>query len=488
MISDLGKSISSGYLLFFLNNVVALFLTPYMLKFISKEEYALYVLCVDFLAWFSFLEFGISKVAESRTGHLVSKSDKLGINKMFSTSLIFQIFIAIIIVPIFYFAMKFGMQLNNIPNLNIIILLFSFSAGLSVIRNLFSSLIIASGKIYLDNSIQFFINILNYILVLTLAPILGGLGLALISLFILILMLIRSQSRLKFLYPYLNLSSKMFDKKELRYILSNGLYFSIGSIATVLVSKIDSFVIGKYMELELVTSYFITIKLFFLVQKFIQILYSNYRPYISQFYGNANFEAIKIFYNTSSWFLYGLSTFLIGIAIFVNASFINFWVGKEYYFGEKFSILFGCYILFDLYTLPSRNILISSLFKIRSHSLARVLEGLFRLLFISLCIVDFQENLLPLSSLISGFLFGNYFFYVQVNKYFNQNGNIYPDKFIYFVVFNFISILFFLNFDLDFCIPYLFIIQSFFILVYTFKFQLPNLLILKELVNNYKNV
>ena len=69
--SDLGKSISSGYLLFFINNIVALFLTPYMLQFISKEEYGLYILCVDFLAWVSFLEFGTNKVVESKAGHLI---------------------------------------------------------------------------------------------------------------------------------------------------------------------------------------------------------------------------------------------------------------------------------------------------------------------------------------------------------------------------------------------------------------------------------
>lgn len=478
--SDLNKSIFSGYALFFLNNVVALFLTPYMLNFVTKQEYGLYIICVDFLAWFGFLEFGTSKVVESKTGHLISKDNKSGLNAMFNSAYYFQIGIGLLIIPLFYFSVKFGIGNNQIEHTNLIIFLFAVSAGLSVMKNLFSALIIASKKVYLDNSIQFFINILNYALVLSLTPFIGALGLAIISLFIVLLTLLRSGYRISKLYPYLSTSLKYFKTNELKSLFSNGFFFSVGSIATVLISKIDSFVLGKYMGLEMVTSFYITIKLFILVQKLIQILYNNYRPYISSYYGNEDFVGIKLFYNTTSWFLFGISTILIAITIYGNQYFVTFWVGQDYLMNMQFSILFGLFILLDLYTLPGRSILVSSLFRIRNHSFARILEGLVRISIVFLFITTLQQDVLPLSSVISVFLFGNVFFFYQVNAYFKKKLGEMPFPFIYIALINITMVLLLLFFNLNFYVPILLSIIGVAILIYSFRNEVENLKLLKE--------
>jgi O-antigen/teichoic acid export membrane protein len=478
--SDLNKSIFSGYALFFMNNVVALFLTPYMLKFVTKQEYGLYILCVDFLAWVGFLEFGTSKVVESKAGHLIAKDNQLGLIAMFNSSYYFQLFIGLLIIPIFYFSVKLGIGESQIEHTNLIILLFSVSAGFSVMKNLFSALIIASKKVYLDNSIQFFINVLNYILVLSLTPFIGGLGLALISLFIIILTLIRSRFRILQLYPYLSTSIKFFDSNELKSLFSNGIYFSLGSIATVLISKIDSFVLGKYMGLEMVTSYYISIKLFILAQKFIQILYNNYRPYISNYYGKGDFQGIRLFYNTTSWFLYSISTVLIAITIYINQIFVTFWVGKEYLMNIQFSILFGLFILLDLYTLPSRVVLVSSLFKIRSQSFLKILEGLVRISIVFLLIDIIEQDVLPFSSLLSGFIFGNLFFFHQIKLYFKENGGEKPFPFIFISMINLGIVLVLLLLKLNPYIPFLLLIIGSIMLIYSFKLELENLKLLRK--------
>lgn len=479
--SDLNKSIFSGYALFFLNNVVALFLTPYMLKFVTKQEYGLYILCVDFLAWVSFLEFGTSKVIESKAGHLIAKNNKSGLNSTYNSSFYFQLGIGLLIIPIFYFSVKLGIGSNHIEHTNLIILLFSFSAGLSVIKNLFSALIIASKKVYLDNSIQIFINILNYALVLSLTPFIGGTGLAIISLIIALLTLARSYYRVSKLYPYLSTSLKYFNINELKSIFSNGFYFSLGSIATVLISKIDTFVLGKYMGLEMITSFYISIKLFFLVQKFIQIFYNNYRPYISSCYGKEDFQGIRLFYNTTSWFLYGVSTVIIAIAIYINKIFVSAWVGKDYLMNEQFTILFGVYILLDLYTLPGRSILVSSLFKIRNQSFARLAEGFTRIAIVFVLIKLIKQNALPLSSVISGFVFGNLFFYYQINLYFKIKGldKAFPFIYISMIIVALVSVLLFLN--LSYYIPAILFIVGFFMLFYSFKYELENFKLFKKL-------
>lgn|GEM_PF-3278296 len=480
--SDLRKSIFSGYALFLLNNVVALFLTPYMLDYVTKEEYGLYIICVDFLAWVSFLEFGTSKVIESKAGHLLATNSQEEINVIFNSSFFFQIIIGILIVPLFYYSVKLGLGESEFANRNTIILLFSFSAGLSVFKTLFSSLIIASRKVHLDNSIQFFINIINYSLILLLTPFIGVIGLAAISLFISILILLRSNHRLRRLFPFVVISRESFNLKELESLFSQGVFFSLGSIATILVSRIDNFVIGKYIGLETVASYYVSIKLFMLVQKLIQILYNNYRPYISFLYGKKDFDGIGLFCNTSSWFIYGFSMVLIALTMIFNVFFVTVWVGKEFLLGQRFIMLFGTFILFDLFTLPSRSVLISSLFKIKIHSFSRFLEGGSRILilllfFETMCIIS-----IPLSSVISTFIFGNIFFHIQLKSYFSSTVVVVKSIFLMIPVLIITILLSLLFIDLEFIFPFLLLIMGCLVLIRSYFHEKSNLITLKNVL------
>ena len=92
-------------------------------------------------------------------------------------------------------------MMKQISEANILILLFSISAGISVFRSLYSAVIIATKKIYIDNYIQIGLNIFNFLLVILLMPTLKLLGLAYINLLIVVLILIRSHFRLKTFAP-----------------------------------------------------------------------------------------------------------------------------------------------------------------------------------------------------------------------------------------------------------------------------------------------
>jgi O-antigen/teichoic acid export membrane protein len=418
--SDLGKSISSGYALFLMNNVVALFLTPYMLQFISKEEYGFYVLCVDFLAWIGFLEFGTSKVLESKAGHLIARSETSKLRTSFNSAFYFQLVIAVLIIPVYYFLVHAGISSKSVPHLNVILILFSLAAGLSVFRNLFSAVIIASKKIHLDNRIQLMMNVLNYALVLSLTPFIGVIGLAIINLLVVILILIRSNYRLKQLFPDFHIAREHFDKQELKALFGQGIYFSIGSIATLVLVKMDSFVIAREFSLKQVASFYITIKLFALFQKVVQLFINNFRPHVAQLYGKSDFKHIQFVYEFVGRISISISAVGIAVILFINHVFIHYWVGDSFYLGEAFSIFYGCWIFLDLVTIPARTVLSAALFQLNYQSAFRVLEGGGRIVALILLIPIIGLNSLPLSSMLATFLFGILFFTFQMNRFLNQ--------------------------------------------------------------------
>ena len=225
------------------------------------------------------------------------------------------------VIPLFYILVYSGLEGNSLKYLHLVILLFSISAGISVFKSLFSSLIISSKKVHLDNRIQLFINIFNYSLILLLTPFVGVIGLAIINLVAVILMIIRSKYRIQKLFPELKINRAFFDKEELKNLLSTGIFFSLGSVATVLLVKIDSFIIGREFGLAEVASFYITVKVFVLAQKVFQMFLNNFRPHIAQLYGKKDFEKIKMFYEVISPLLLGAGAMAISVVMLINSYF-----------------------------------------------------------------------------------------------------------------------------------------------------------------------
>lgn len=419
--SDLGKSISSGYVLFFVNNIVALFLTPYMLQFISKEEYGLYILCVDFLAWVGFLEFGTNKVIESKAGHLIAENNIEGLNKSFNASFFFQIVVSLLIFPTFYLMVYSGLNEAQLENVQLIVVLFSISAAFSVFRNLFSAIIISSKKVHLDNRIKLLNYILNYTLILLLVPFIGVLGLAIINVLTVILVLVRSNYRAKKLFPNLQIGLKFFRIEELKGLFSLGIYFSMGSLATLILLKIDSYIIGFEFGFEQVALFYITVKLFMIFQKVVQMVLKNFRPHIAQLYGASDFKSMHSFFSIITPFTLSITTIGSAVVMIFNEFFISLWVGKEFFLSPTFSILFGLWVMLELHTITSRIVLTAALYNLRWISFFRIFEALMRILIIYSFIDKGQLNILPISSVLACLLFGNIFFHFQVQRFFQLN-------------------------------------------------------------------
>ena len=417
---DLLKSISSSYVLFFLNTVVAIFLTPYILGYVSKDEYGIYILCVDFLAWFNVLQFGTNKVIESKAAHQIATKRFKDLNISFNSSFFFQLLVGLLIIPLFYFIIKENISSNSLPNINTIILIFSISAGISVFKSLYSAAIIATKKIYKDNYIQIGINLLNYALIILLVPQLKIIGLALISLFVVFMILVRSHLRVKQLLPVIKLNYKKFSLSELKDLLSTGIYFTIGSIATILLVKIDTFYIGKEIGLDVIASFYITVKIFILMQKGFSIFINNFRPFIAQLYAVKDFQSISLIYNNITSLSFIAIIFVTSILMFLNKWFVTIWVGEDFFLGNNFSVLFGFAIALEILTLPYRIVLVSALYKIKSQSYFRLIEALLRITGILFLFNYFGLEIMPIMSIISSLIFGHCYFYFTMSKFFNQ--------------------------------------------------------------------
>ena len=237
-----------------------------------------------------------------------------------------------------------------------------------------------------------------------------------------------------YLFPYLYISSKNFSKAELKTLLSQGMYFSIASIATLLITKFDSFFLGKTYGLETVTKFYISIKIIAISEKLFSTLINNLRPYISNFYGQNKFHKIYSFYELSVPLILIFSFIIFPFLMLINERFLKLWVGRDFFIGNNFIILFGLYTILNILALPARIILTSTLYKLKIHSLLRVLEGAVRLSIILLFIKHVQIIILPLSSLISSLLFGFISLHLVIKSFFISHAIVTENKYLYFLL------------------------------------------------------
>ena len=313
---------------------------------------------------------------------------------------------------------------------------------------------------HLDNKIKLFNNILNYSLVLLLVPFIGVVGLAAINVLTIVLVVIRSRYRIKNLFPQIKIRKQFFEKEELKKLFSLGMYFSLGSIATLLLMKIDSFIIGKDFGFEQVAFFYITIKLFMLTQKIFQMFLNNFRPHIAQLYGKKEYQKIHSFYRLLSPISFALLAFGISICMLINKLFVSIWVGYSFFLSMEFSVLFGFWIVLETHTLTARMILIPSLYKINNIGIMRFFEAVIRITFIFIFIKQLGIDSLPISSILSCLFFGVIFFSFQMKKYFTEQKVDFSSKFVFvpFVLTIVITILYLIN--SIFIFPYILLIFS----------------------------
>jgi O-antigen/teichoic acid export membrane protein len=121
--------------------------------------------------------------------------------------------------------------------------------------------------------------------------------------------------------------------------------FSLGMFYAALIGmmsiQVDSLVIGKLLGMTAVTAYAIASKLFTLVQRFSTLTITALMPAVYNLNTGDRGRIVRLL-EESIRFRMMVSTFLSFGAILINKFFILHWVGKEYLWTVKWSVLFLC--------------------------------------------------------------------------------------------------------------------------------------------------
>lgn len=390
---------------------------------------------------------------------------------------------ALIIIPLFYFFADYSTN-NDILQLNksVIFILFAVASGIQVLKQQLSEMLIAAKQMYVDNILNLIFTIFRFILILLLIPHFGILTIFSVYLLIAILNFIIAYIRVKKVYPFLKIKLSLFDIETFKKLLSNGLYFSLGSIATILILKFDNFFLSKELSLEFVSKLYISIRLVIIGQKIIEILFNNFRPYIASFHGKKEYDKITIFFNIGSKLNFIMSILGFSLILLMNKYFVYWWVGKDFYLGDNIVILYVIFYLTYTLSQPIRIIMVSTLTKIKNISIVRFIEGFIRVIIIYIFYDRFGIKILPISSFVLTAMFQYIYLTYLVSKEnkWNYKKEIFQNVIFLLLPISITLLTFVLNADI---VIWIFVLSALLISLAIFYNQRH---ILSKLINNIK--
>lgn len=381
------KGLASGYVVTFATVTVGLFLVPFVLRYLDREQYAVFTLAGEVLMWLGLLELGVTAVLTVKAAQLSGKPNQEELNRLASTTFFAQCGVALLIGLVGSFVTVvfpdfFGLRPDLQRDATLVMALMVVGAGLKVATQTFSSLLIAHQQIHIDNAIRLALLVIRTALTVWLLALGYGLvSLAIAHLVAVIATGLLAVLRVYRLLPDLRLGWRYFSWDILKQTGGTGVWFSLGGLAGILIMNLDKIVTAKVVGVEMVTTLALTGRLYILAWQLLQQVTNAARPALAQIVGEGQMDmALKKYKQFLS-----LNSFLALVAAFgilsANGRFVTWWVGGENYGGIWLDSFLALNFVLHAWVLPSRAMTTATLRYVRENSISRCVEGVLNLIF-----------------------------------------------------------------------------------------------------------
>ena len=420
------KGITSSYAFTIAGLLISLWLVPFTLNYLSKPEYGVFIILMDMIGWLTVANLGITAAFNSKASQLLGQRDFQELSFVASTvffSQLFSVFIVIIVGVFFVIYPEWLIPVtNSLENVQLVVAILILNFAISYISQPFSLLLIANKQIHLDNYLKFGLLVTKSLLtVLFLSQGFKLLSLAISSVISTFIFSLVSWYLVKISIPEIHFKFRYWQKNRFNFLLKNGIWFSLGGIAGLLIFRMDSYLIGKFINLTTVASFVITIKLYQIADTIHQQFFNTTRPYFAQTFGESNLSKLSKMYNII-YYLSFIVAFTFGITVMlINEWFISYWVGPSFYLGSTFNIFLCINFIIQTAVLPNRILLATTFYKIEIHNITRIFEGILKFSLCYFLVTRYGLNCIVIVSIICSLLLSNISLNILTSKFLKES-------------------------------------------------------------------
>lgn len=353
--SQLKKGATLSYLLLFLNNIIRLAYTPFLIRSLGQSEYGLYSLAAATVGYLSIMDLGFGNAIIRFTSKYKALGDKETENKLHGMFIVIYTMIGFVVAiagVVLYFQTEsiFGstMSVNEIGKVKLLILLLTFNLAITFPFSIFGSIITANEKFVFLKMVNIVSVILNPLIMIPLL-IYGYKSIALVlvmtslNIFTLLMNFYYCKYKIK-----INPVFGFFDKTLLKEILGYSFFVFLSAIVDQVYWNSGQFILGSVSGSVTVAVYSVAITLKNLYFSFSSSIVGVLLPKVTKMVTEkvSNLELTNLFIKVGRLQFIILSFVLVCLILF-GERFVVVWAGENY----RQSYLMGLCIIIPV-TIP----------------------------------------------------------------------------------------------------------------------------------------
>lgn len=361
--------------------IINLWLTPFTLRFLDREEYAVFALTNDIWVWLFLFDLGTTAGLRAQIAQLTGRPDTEHFNRLASTSFFVQLVLALcVLLAGVALSMPLPSLLGVKPDLREettgVIALIALGASVSLATRTFSVLLIAHQQMHTDNLLQLVMVVVRTVVtVLLLAAGWKLYALAVAGLVAVTVRALLAAARCRTTLPGLAIRFKLASWLTLRSSIgSHALWFGIVNLATVVVYNLDRAVAARVVSFESVTTWTLTGQVYSLAGILIMQMTTTALPGLGQLIGKGDTETAFATYRRLIVLCTGISI-VAALSLWAgNKVFVGWWVGPELYGGAGLDAALALNLVVAVWTLSTRTVL-TAMIVARPQALSRTVEA-----------------------------------------------------------------------------------------------------------------
>ncbi|MBF6677312.1 lipopolysaccharide biosynthesis protein [Campylobacter sputorum] len=326
------------YINIFLNTLIMLFYTPFLLKTLGQSEFGLYSLALSIMNYLVILDLGFGNAIVVFTSKFLAKNEQEKQKILYGTVFVTYLFmscIAFIIGIVFYINIdnifQNSMTIYEVKTLKIITCILIFNIVISIPVNIFISILNAYEKFIFNKTMSILRSALTP-LALTIVILCGYksvemiLTITLLNLFYFFTIFIYYKKHIN-----IPINISKFNYKALKVIFSYSVFIFIDMIVNQVNWNSGQFIIGAFLGTKEISVFAISILINSMFMVLSTAISGVFLPKISQMVAKNTSNSILTKEMIKIGRLQGYIIFLVlfGFVLF-GEEFIKLWAGKEY--------------------------------------------------------------------------------------------------------------------------------------------------------------
>jgi O-antigen/teichoic acid export membrane protein len=367
------------------NVVVSFFLMPFLIHALGDRWYGFWTVVGTFLGYYGFLDFGLTSAVSRFISRAYGTRDHAEMNTVINTSIVLFCGIGLMAFLISLAASAschlFIENLEESALFAKVIAILGVSVGIGFPMRAFAGVLVSKVRYDLSAVLSLFklfarTALIVYFVrkghgILTLSLIIFAVD---IASYVLNFFFVRS------VFPEIEFGRRWFQSDRIRRMFNYSKYAFLNNLSDQLKFKVSSFVIAGYLNVSLVTHYYIGARLIEYFAEFMISAVGTLAPVFSQYEGRGDYNAIR------RWLLSGtrlsvMMSFFIGSSlIFYGEAFITRWMGSGYESAYLVMVILVSGSIFDFMQIPGIGVLYG-ISKHNYYAIANSIEALLTLVF-----------------------------------------------------------------------------------------------------------